>query len=131
MANGRVESEGPGATLAARLEAQEREWRERKAQRAFRGLADAAGQLRARFAARNDIKVSLLDQAVSLAIGPERALDLSLRLSFDHAGEMHQWFVVREQIVRREGGYEEIDSEAVFTELTEAMAFMVGSANRR
>lgn len=131
MTNSRLESEGPGATLAARLEAQEREWRERKAQRAFRGLADAAGQLRARFADRSDIKVSLHEQAVTLEIGPERSLELSLRLSFDHAGEMHRWFVVREQFVRREGGYEEIDSEAVFTELVEAMAYMVSSAKRR
>jgi hypothetical protein len=44
---------------------------------------------------------------------------------------MHQWFMVRDQTVRRESGYEEIDSEAVFTEMSEAVAFMVGSASRR
>jgi hypothetical protein len=131
MTDIRYDKEAPGVTLAARLEAQEREWRERKARRAFRGLADVAGQLRARFAGRSDVIVALHEQSVAVELGAERELELSLRLSFDHTGEMHQWFMVRDQTVRRESGYEEIDSEAVFTEMSEAVAFMVGSASRR
>jgi hypothetical protein len=117
--------------LAARLEAQEREYRARKARRAFRGLADAAGQLRARLAARPRTNIQLSEQAVLVQLNPERAVELTLRISFDTAGNMQQWYVVREHLVRREHGYEEIDRESVHTELAEATRRMLAIADGR
>lgn len=106
--------------LAIRLEAQERAYRERKARRAFRGLADAAGQLRARLAARPSTTVNLTERAVTVELSHERSVELTLRISFDRSGEMQHWYVVREHLVRREHGYEEIDRESLHTELSEA-----------
>ena len=117
--------------LAARLEAQERAYRERKTQRAFRGLADAAGQLRARMAGRPEVKVEHGERAVTIVLNSERAVELTLRISFDQSGEMQQWYVVREQLVRREHGYEEIDRESVHTDLPEAVRRMLSIADIR
>jgi hypothetical protein len=117
--------------LAARLEAQERAYRERKARRAFRGLVEAAGQLRTRLAARPDTKVELTDRAVTIVLSTERAVELTLRISFDSRGDMQQWFVVREHLVRREHGYEEIDRESVHSELAEATRRMLAIADTR
>jgi hypothetical protein len=117
--------------LAARLEAQERAYRERKTQRAFRGLADAAGQLRARMAVRPEVKVEHGERAVTIVLNSERAVELTLRISFDQSGEMQQWYVVREQLVRREHGYEEIDRESVHTDLPEAVRRMLSIADIR
>ena len=117
--------------LAARLEAQERAYRERKARRAFRGLVEAAGQLRARLAARPGTTVEVSDQAVTIVLSAERAVELTLRISFDSKGDMQQWFVVREHLVRREHGYEEIDRETVHSDLPEATRRMLAIAEGR
>ncbi len=111
--------------LTARLEDQERAYRERKARRAYRSLAEVAGQLRARLASKPEIRLQLTDTALSIVLGAERAVEMTIKIAFDHSGDMQQWFVVREQFIRRDYGYEEIDRETMHEDLAEATRRML------
>lgn len=118
------------ATLAARLESEEREYRARKTQRAFRGLAEACDQLRERMAGRRDVKVVWTERSVTIDTAWRKRFELGLRLSFEHDGTMQQWFMVRERTVDEHTVCDEVDFETVFVEMSEAIGFIVGSVGR-
>lgn len=129
--NRRFEAEETATDLlAARLESQEREYRARKARRAFRGLAAAGEQLRARMAARQDVQVVPAERSVTVRLGTGRRFELGIRLDFDHDGAMQQWFTVRESSAADHALGDDVDFETLFHDLPEAIGFIVGSIGR-
>jgi hypothetical protein len=128
--NGTFQDTMTSAALAARLEHEEREYRERKARRALRGLAEAAEQLRMKFATRRDVLVVQGEQTVTVRVNPRKSLELSMRLSFDHDGTMQQWYMVRERLLDEHSTCEDADFETVFEGQSEAIDFIVGSTGK-
>ncbi len=116
--------------LAARLESQEREYRARKTRRAFRGLANAGEQLRARMQTRPDVRVVPAERTVTVKLASGKSFELGIRLDFDHEGTMRQWFTVRESTVSNPLVGNDVDFETMFNELPEAIGFIVGSIGR-
>ncbi len=103
----------------------DQEWHQRKMQRFFQPIREAAKQLKNELTRRGIGTVIISNDCVQIALNDSRELNISLSLYFDRKDHLNQKFQIVDREIRRIPDYEEIDSIHVFPTAEEAVHYVV------
>ncbi len=103
----------------------DRLWRERKMQRLFHPVQEAAKQLKAELARKRAGTVIIQSDTVEIALRDSRVLNINLSLYFDRRDNLNQKYEVIDREIRRFPDYEEVDSTHSFPTAAEAIHYVI------